>query len=528
MARRGNTSASALIRSAQAAYERSQTYNDNIASYEFDLSAKTPEDFNKYSSYLKDRASKVTDPSKALSLDRTLTSAYRTFNSAEIGRASTDVAYGAIDNRTKYSQMLDLYQRARDNGDSSLAQGIEGQLARLSMTIQNEEQAAAGRATGAYKKAYTAQERELNTDLQRYDALRKTGGISGPEYRLEVGRLIQTKVALLDQKRADENLDADAQSAAEQAYNTLISSSEFFKYASPDVQQKVARGENFAATYTDPVTGQVSDKNLNVTGQVKTANGQLVNTYETGFIGADKKPTGFVYVGNTNGNADTKYADVYNEKDLPGADPNAPDRFYYIQDGKKIIVNPDKNANVKRVPEKFADVLNQSESKGITLADTLKATPGLDKVLESGRNATVSAATSGIPGAGLVVNNLMNRYDQVKAQAAEAKATALAQESARTKFNNVIAPATPAIPRLNAPLKPIAPASQVFGPTTGLKPAQNFQAAAGSGPRNEADIARGIGAAAGYNPSFLANAGANPTPKPQQNLFGKIKSFLGF
>lgn len=203
----GSTGASSLLRSSTAALNKVNTYNDAAASYEFDLSAKTPEDYQKYSDYLSKRVNSTqnTDPSKALSLQRTLTGANRTFNSAEISRASTSVKYGDTSNRDKYGQMTKLWQAANANGDANLAQSLEGQLASLSVTIQNEDMAAANKAETANNKALAANKRGVDQTAAKFDTWLKlakdqvsSGKMSVQDYESGVAQALQGKKQLLE------------------------------------------------------------------------------------------------------------------------------------------------------------------------------------------------------------------------------------------------------------------------------------------------------------------------------------------
>jgi hypothetical protein len=59
MARYGNTSVSALLSQARSALKKQQAYEEEIASYEYDLSPKDQEAYNKYASFLTKRANEL-------------------------------------------------------------------------------------------------------------------------------------------------------------------------------------------------------------------------------------------------------------------------------------------------------------------------------------------------------------------------------------------------------------------------------------------------------------------------------------
>lgn len=173
MARFGNTSASSLLSAAQAGQKRELAYNDTEQSYIFELSAKTAEDYAAYEKYLRGRIERESDPSRALSLQKTITSAYRSYNSAEISRQSLAVAYGDQDKHQKYNNMFGLYQQAISNGDYSLAQSIESQLASLSVQIQNEADASAAAGRAAASAASAAVNKGYQQQVNELDALLK-------------------------------------------------------------------------------------------------------------------------------------------------------------------------------------------------------------------------------------------------------------------------------------------------------------------------------------------------------------------
>lgn len=204
MARRyGNAgSVSSLISSARAAYEREQAYQDQIAAYEWDLSAKTAEDHDKYVAYLTKRNKELEarDPAKALSISSKINSARSTFTSKEIQRASIAVNYGQGTDSDKYNKMMGLYQNAIGNGDYDLAQNLEAQLGTLQIKIMNAQQAAASAASAASDKAYTATKKGLEAEknvlddtLKNLERAVKTGEIDRTEYLTKKKQLLTAK-----------------------------------------------------------------------------------------------------------------------------------------------------------------------------------------------------------------------------------------------------------------------------------------------------------------------------------------------
>lgn len=146
----GNTSVSSLLNQARAALKKQQGLEEEIAAYEYDLSPKDQAAFDKYNSFLSNRIKQVqnTDQSKALSLQRKITGAQRTFTSSELTRESIGIAEGTGSKPAKLNKMISLYRRALENGDENLAQRIQLQADNLQVQIQNEAMAGAGRGGG--------------------------------------------------------------------------------------------------------------------------------------------------------------------------------------------------------------------------------------------------------------------------------------------------------------------------------------------------------------------------------------------
>lgn len=134
----------ALLKSAASARSKQQAYEDSVAAYEWENSAKTAEDWDWYQKYLSDRGQRATDPSDGLSIQRKLRSAENQYVSQEIERASIDVLEGRATNQEKYGKMVELFYRAVDRGNYDLAQNLRYRLDSLSITIQNEQEKAQG------------------------------------------------------------------------------------------------------------------------------------------------------------------------------------------------------------------------------------------------------------------------------------------------------------------------------------------------------------------------------------------------
>lgn len=136
-----------LLKSAATRRQKIQDQQDAEVAYQYSQSAKSLEDFQEYSKYLKDR--QVTaDPSKALTYEKNLNSAQSSYISNEVQRQTINVMEGTGDNQTKQQKLVDLYYQAANSGNYDLAQSLRSQIDSLSITIQNEAEtrAAAGQA----------------------------------------------------------------------------------------------------------------------------------------------------------------------------------------------------------------------------------------------------------------------------------------------------------------------------------------------------------------------------------------------
>ena len=157
-----SSSISSLLRSATSAQEKIRTYEDSVAAYQWDNSAKTYEDFVTYNDYLNTRKTSATDPTESLTYQKKIDSARSGYISNEIQRQSIDVVYGTGTNTTKYNKLVDLYDQAASAGQYDLAQSLYLQAANLSVTIQNERTASAEAAKTLAKATATANVKAQN------------------------------------------------------------------------------------------------------------------------------------------------------------------------------------------------------------------------------------------------------------------------------------------------------------------------------------------------------------------------------
>lgn len=135
--------ASALLRSAEARRNRLRAQEDNFRAFEWDMSAKTWDDYQRYYDYLKDRQSAASDAEDSLAYVRKMQSAHRGYTSNEIQRQSQNVLMGRSSNMDKMGALESLYLQARSMGNEDAAQTLFGQMLQLDKTIQSEQIAAA-------------------------------------------------------------------------------------------------------------------------------------------------------------------------------------------------------------------------------------------------------------------------------------------------------------------------------------------------------------------------------------------------
>ena len=131
-----------LLRSAQAAQKKVQAQKDAQMAYDYSNSAKTYDDYLKYTDYLQKRSKSVTDPSTALTLQKTFDSAYKGYISNEIQRATIDTLEGRGTSIDKYNKIYGFMDQAMKAGQYDLAQNLNLQLDNLYVNIQNEAQRA--------------------------------------------------------------------------------------------------------------------------------------------------------------------------------------------------------------------------------------------------------------------------------------------------------------------------------------------------------------------------------------------------
>lgn len=220
---------SSLLKSAESTRKKIRQQQDAEVAYQYQLSAKTYEDFLAYSKYLEDRQESVNNPAERLSYSKNINSARSGYISNEIQRQTISVMEGRSTNTDKYNAMVGLYRQAVDNGNYDLAQSLVSQLDSLSIRIQNEaeagQRAAATMAlngvksiTGLIKKIQTGDAELTLADgrvvkpLSVLDGeLRGEGNTATGNYWLEVRNTIEAIQAVV----ADAYMGATTQEAVD-------------------------------------------------------------------------------------------------------------------------------------------------------------------------------------------------------------------------------------------------------------------------------------------------------------------------
>lgn len=561
----GNTSASSLLNTAKTAYDKQQTYNDSLAAYEFELSAKTPQDYQKYSNYLDGRIKTVgsTDPSKALTLTKTQTSAFHSFTSSQISRDSLAVKYGDLSNTDKYNKMLGYLNDAIGNGDEGLAQSLESQLGSLSVTIQNEANAAASAGAAASAKAATQLKeaylkdqdgsRDANGNvinpgglgvtstkqlLNIADTKFQQGQMSLEEYEATKAGLVGHLAGLQDAASTDTRLDAETRDKYQSDLASTTQSGDFKKFAAPGVATAIKNGEQPFALEVDAFGNKsLQKRELISTRQANGPDGKPLfdehgnpissNTYQQDYATGGKFNS--FYRKDQNGNLQpytvstlpTDPSKTYGKNDsalkhgeVSYMDPVTGKTLYIKQgkDGKiqRSLADADTGTNPFALPN-----IKPQQTDPFSITDDLQNLKDLPGEAWRGVGRPLAQAGSFLashaPGqpvlnfAGGLVGSLLGRSDQAAKQKQQAAEYEVAQEAARQRANPAtmaaIRAATP--PPLKVAPVPKAAPSKAFlpAPVVPMSPSQIFAQTAGKNPSN-ANIAKGIAAAVGINPNF--------------------------
>lgn len=272
----GNYSVSSLLSAARAAANKTASLNDSIAAYEFDLSPKDANAYQRYAGYLQGRlqsAQDMGDQSKVLDYSKKLTSAQRGYTSTEINRATTQVLYGNMSDSQKLQKMTDLYRQALENGDENLAQTVEMKAAMLQQQMNRFSGGFGGRGDSeeaAVKKGYDSEIKNAKSTLSELKSDYASGRITSREYSKGVGTVYAgtgDKLGLRDliqQATQDPRLSFDQAATFEKQFNDLNAEHGFQK--SIQNANQFLSGATPTARWFNPQTGQYEQADLKLTG----------------------------------------------------------------------------------------------------------------------------------------------------------------------------------------------------------------------------------------------------------------------
>lgn len=193
-----------LLRSAQAAQKKIQAQKDAQVAYDYANSPKTYDDYIRYTDYLSKRSKSVTDPSTALTLQKTFDSAYKGYISNEIQRATIDTLEGRGTSIDKYNKVYGFMDQAMKAGQYDLAQSLNLQLDNLYVNIQNEAQ-----------RAQDAAQRLSEAQVRYEEKMARAGAASN----LSMGKSLERGLETLNQAFA-----TGGQKAYNEAAKTFIDS----------------------------------------------------------------------------------------------------------------------------------------------------------------------------------------------------------------------------------------------------------------------------------------------------------------
>ena len=134
-------STTSLLKSAEAARKKQIAYQDDVAAFNWQNSAKTSDDWVEYQNYLNTRGSSVGDPSEQLSYVKKLKSAEDSYVSAEIEREAIKILEGTGSKQDQLTRVSQLLERAIERGNYDLAQNLYKQGLTLQEQIATQQEA---------------------------------------------------------------------------------------------------------------------------------------------------------------------------------------------------------------------------------------------------------------------------------------------------------------------------------------------------------------------------------------------------
>lgn len=544
----GNISASSLLSSANAAANKTQSYNDSLAGYQWDLSAKDQSAYQAYTDYLNKQATKYqSDPSKVLTYAKAATGAQKSYTSSEIGRISTQIKYGNTTNQGKYSAMAQLRDAAIQNGDQNLAQSLEGQMASLDVAIQNQAKSDATAASTAQNKAYTSAMNRLSDGVNQLKAAKAAGQITPADYadrmrQMYLGNPATNSPGIISLANAAKEATGDPNGTYQSKLDSIAADSTVQGFVNGAQQAQGQAGNLFNKTITSSadgtynfhdrpaseVAGNVVLKDANG-NPIMDANGHAVTsqiyTAPQAFTDTKGKINGFQYATNINaqgGMAPGTGAGAIRQigqQQINYDDPSGVP--YFINEaGQKKFIGLDK-ANGKAIMGNDPSVVSGSTKdagKSVGLPNVYSAAYG-NVPSAAGKVATKALGNgsflSNAIGGALHLGPLQSLIQQSQ-HAADAKASADALAKAQQALvaaRSTMAPTVAA--RIATPAAPInyTPAGAAVIKAAPINTPTISQAQAAS--------ANFVGANGGYQTNITA-------PKASPSIAARIGSFLGF
>ena len=354
---------SSLLKSAAARRQKIQDQQDALVAYEYSQSAKTYDDFQQYSEYLRENQ-KNADPSKALTYEKNINSAQSAYISNEVQRQSINVMEGNGDLKTKQEKIIDLYYQAASSGNYDLAQSLRSQIDSLSIQIQNQAdtQAAAGQALAGKMSTLRANSIEdAVSTVQSYvtdlgDLYKKAGTEEFQKqiktYAKELG--LNENAGFFDVLT---NLATSAVSIYDDAIASETDPDNIKKFQA--ARNKLATGDSFDLPGTNGKSVSVSLQDLKDQADANRVGEELISTVQTadGTVFKKNKTTGFVFGRDENGNyrqiplygnSPDYTSSVYRQNIVKDASGNIVKTEYLDGQGKVVAVK-DKNGKVTGV-----------------------------------------------------------------------------------------------------------------------------------------------------------------------------------
>lgn len=398
MPRYGNTSVSALLNQARAALKKQQSYEEEIASYEYDLSPKDQAAYDKYASFLSKRAKEVqtTDPTKSLSLQRALTGANRSFTSSEIQRQSIYILEGTGTKQSKLQTLIGLYKRALENGDEATAQRIQLQADQLQQSINSE--ASAGRSGGSGGGS-TAAKKGINATIDKIDLSQKalqadlrSGKIDDKTYIAKIAQLYDAKDKTLGGAyTVDSNgfvlpnapgLDNSDAEDFYKKHDSLLNDGKFQQILGTDrnipFELRMAQIGGAFKTKFDPKTGEVSLEAKNAVGQRRLT--EFGSNLATPTV--DDNPNG-------------KYAQGFKALGLTGGERGSITKTYTdfkggTREGQFYLDNPDKPNYAYTQDENGVRYALNKDGQAVMLGDSAAASKQYEVLQARLQNPNIS------------------------------------------------------------------------------------------------------------------------------------------